>query len=53
MAVEGEVKGGRLAEVPVRDLAVERPLFWCVARGRGNSSAVAAFEKLVWEAAHR
>lgn len=52
LAVGSEVAAGRLAEVRVRDLVVERPLYWCTARGRGNSAAVAAFEELVWERAH-
>ena len=52
LAVGSEVAAGRLAEVRVRDLVVERPLSWCVAKGRGNSAAVAAFEEVVWEQAH-
>jgi DNA-binding transcriptional LysR family regulator len=53
LAVESEVATGRLAVLRVRDLAIDRPLFWCVAKGRNNSAAVAALEALAAECVRR
>jgi DNA-binding transcriptional LysR family regulator len=49
LAVEAEIRSGRLAEIRVGDLLIERPLYWITARARTPSRAVKAFEALLRE----
>jgi DNA-binding transcriptional LysR family regulator len=47
LAVEAEVRAGRLAEIRVADLSIQRPLYWITARGRTPSRAVDVFEAVL------
>jgi DNA-binding transcriptional LysR family regulator len=51
LAVDAELHAGRLAEIRLADLAIERPLYWLAARGRTASRAVAAFRSLLEQGA--
>jgi LysR family transcriptional regulator, low CO2-responsive transcriptional regulator len=49
LAVEGELKARRLAEIRVTDLAIDRPLFWMTHRGRTPPRAVDGFRTVLDE----
>jgi DNA-binding transcriptional LysR family regulator len=53
LAVEAELAAGRLVELPVRALTVERPLYLLTAGDRTRGAAVAAFLRVLGETAGR
>jgi DNA-binding transcriptional LysR family regulator len=53
LAVGMEVAAGRLVEIPVKGLKVERPLYLLTARGRTVSAATKAFIQMTTEVAAR
>lgn len=50
LAVQMEVAAGKLVEVKVKGLSVERPLYLLKARGKTESAAVGAFVEMVGKA---